>query len=59
MKFYKNLALCALTTIILCTSAYAKKTVATTPVTKYPDYSYEFVGNDKFEGFNRKMFNFN
>ena len=59
MKFYKNLALCALATIILCTSAYAKKTVATTPVTKYPDYSYEFVGNDKFEGFNRKMFNFN
>ena len=59
MKFYKNLALCALTTIILCTSAYAKKTVTTTPVTKYPDYSYEFVGNDKFEGFNRKMFNFN
>ena len=59
MKFYKNLSLCALTTIILCTSAYAKKTVTTTPVTKYPDYSYEFVGNDKFEGFNRKMFNFN
>lgn len=59
MKFYKNLALCTLATIILCTSAYAKKTVATTPVTKYPDYSYEFVGNDKFEGFNRKMFNFN
>lgn len=59
MKFYKNLALCALTTVILCTRVYAKKTVATTPVTKYPDYSYEFVGNDKFEGFNRKMFNFN
>ncbi len=26
---------------------------------KYPDYSYEFVGEDKFEGFNRKMFVFN
>lgn len=59
MKFYKNLALCALATVILCTRVYAKKTITTTPVTKYPDYSYEFVGNDKFEGFNRKMFNFN
>jgi len=27
--------------------------------TKYPDYSYEFLGNDKLEKFNRKMFNFN
>lgn len=29
------------------------------PKTNYPDYSYEFVGNDKFESFNRKVFNFN
>ena len=27
--------------------------------TKYPDYSYEFLGADKWENFNRKMFNFN
>jgi len=27
--------------------------------TKYPDYSYEFLGKDNFEGFNRKVFNFN
>lgn len=27
--------------------------------TKYPDYSYEYVGIDKWENFNRKMFNFN
>jgi ABC-type transporter lipoprotein component MlaA len=27
--------------------------------TKYPDYSYEFLGEDKWENFNRKMFNFN
>lgn len=26
---------------------------------KFPDYAYEFVGNDKFENFNRKMFQFN
>ena len=27
--------------------------------TKYPDYGYEFLGDDKWENFNRKMFNFN
>lgn len=27
--------------------------------TKYPDYSHEFLGADKYEKFNRKMFNFN
>ena len=27
--------------------------------TKYPDYSYEFLGDDKWENFNRKVFNFN
>ncbi len=26
---------------------------------KYPDYSYEFLGEDKLEKFNRKIFNFN
>lgn len=26
---------------------------------KYPDYAYEFNGQDKFESFNRKMFMFN
>src|SRR5574344_1469628 len=25
----------------------------------YPDYAYEFTGRDKFEKFNRRMFNFN
>ncbi len=29
------------------------------PDCKYPDYVYEYLGNDKFEKFNRKMFNFN
>lgn len=27
--------------------------------TRYPDYSYEFLGDDDFESFNRKIFNFN
>ena len=27
--------------------------------TKFPDYSYEFLGADKYENFNRKMFRFN
>ncbi len=27
--------------------------------TKHPDFSQEFLGKDKFESFNRKMFNFN
>ena len=27
--------------------------------TKYPDYAYEFLGEDKYENFNRKMFRFN
>ena len=29
------------------------------PNTKYPDYAYQYLGNDRFEGFNRKMFTFN
>ncbi len=28
-------------------------------VLKYPDYSYTYLGDDKLENFNRKMFNFN
>lgn len=27
--------------------------------TKYPDYAYEFLGQDRWENFNRKVFNFN
>lgn len=27
--------------------------------TKYPDYAFEFLGTDKWENYNRKMFNFN
>lgn len=28
-------------------------------IQRYPDYSYEFVGDDKYENFNRKVFIFN
>ena len=27
--------------------------------TRFPNYSYEFLGDDNYEGFNRKVFNFN
>jgi len=33
--------------------------VETTQRSKYPDYSKMYVGNDKYEKFNRKMFNLN
>ena len=59
MKLYKNIALSFFAFTILCSNVWAKKTVQVISATKYPDYAYEFVGNDKFEGFNRKMFNFN
>ena len=59
MKFYKHL-ICTLFAIVLFnTQAFAKKTITQAPDFKYPDYAYEFVGRDKFEGFNRKMFVFN
>ena len=32
---------------------------ADTEIAKYPDFSYEYLGEDKFENFNRKMFLFN
>ncbi len=34
-------------------------TTAAESENKYPDYSYEFMGPDKYENFNRKMFIFN
>lgn len=49
--------------VLLClnfpASIDAKTTLAPPPAAKYPDYAYEFVGNDKYEGFNRKVFVFN
>ena len=59
MNLYKKFTITFLALLFLNLNAYAKKIVPKQPVTKYPDYSYEFVGTDKFEGFNRKMFVFN
>ncbi len=59
MNFYKKLVFIFAAIFLLNQNVYAKKTVQMPPVTKYPDYSFEFVGRDKFEGFNRKMFIFN
>jgi len=38
-------------------SSFAKEAIK--PETRYPDYAYEFLGEDKYENFNRKIFNFN
>ena len=59
MNFYKKLVFIFAAIFLLNQNVYAKKTVQMPSVTKYPDYSFEFVGRDKFEGFNRKMFIFN
>ncbi len=59
MKFYKNIVSVLFVILFFNQCVYAKKTLPPIPVNKYPDYSYEFVGKDKFEGFNRKMFIFN
>lgn len=39
----------------LCSADIEKKI----EINKYPDYAYVFNGKDKYEKFNRKMFNFN
>ena len=59
MKFYKNIVSVLFVILFFNQCVYAKKILPPIPVNKYPDYSYEFVGKDKFEGFNRKMFIFN
>lgn len=61
--FRRNSALKALTAaaVLLCfnfnCAAFALE--ASVQKNKYPDYGYEFLGRDKFEKFNRKMFTFN
>ncbi len=43
--------------LLLCTFSVNLEVLAAE--TKYPDYTYEFLGNDRFENYSRKMFNFN
>lgn len=44
---------------LLCLNFHNFALVVFAQETKYPDYAYEFLGDDKWENFNRKLFNFN
>lgn len=58
----KNRTFWVLTAALFFNFCFINKSFAienTEVKSKYPDYSYEFVGNDKFESFNRKIFTFN
>lgn len=55
MKNIKNKTV-AFFIILCCLSAYFPA-YAETAI--YPDYAYEFLGEDKYENYNRKMFGFN
>lgn len=54
----KNKAL-AVFAVLLCMNLYNCAYSENDTAYRYPDYAYEYLGNDKFENFNRKMFNFN
>lgn len=54
-KFKKFIALLFLLIVLNVNFALGE----ITEPAKYPDYAYEYLGNDKLEGFNRKMFTFN
>ncbi len=45
--------------ILLCINPLAFAAENALQTSNYPDFAYEYLGNDKFEGFNRKMFAFN
>ena len=45
--------------ILLCINQLCFAAEDIRPFYKFPDYAYMYVGNDKFEKFNRKMFSFN
>ena len=57
----KNTRHFAILAVLLCLN-FNLVFAGETPVqqnAKYPDYAYQYLGNDRFEGFNRKMFTFN
>lgn len=60
---FKKTKAFAIFAVLLCLNlnlyniSFAEDTV--TQVNKYPDYAFEYLGRDKFESFNRKMFTFN
>lgn len=60
----KKKSLIILATIACLNIGFAKNVLAiedvnNTNITKFPDYATEYVGKDKWESFNRKMFIFN
>lgn len=48
-----------ITTILLCLTGTALAEELLKQQSKYPDYGYMYLGPDKFEKINRKVFNFN
>ena len=49
-------------TLFLCGLSVLEKVSAQeyiNPNSRYPDYVYEYIGEDKYEKFNRRIFNFN
>lgn len=45
--------------VLLCVNIAVFAEEAVPEASRYPDFGYEYLGRDKFEGFNRKMFAFN
>lgn len=59
MKKLSIIAITAFTLICFNSPSEAFVTEEIREYTLHPDYSFEYNGHDKFETFNRKMFNFN
>lgn len=47
------------TVIILLFCLFSQNFIVFASENKYPDYAFEYLGEDRFEAYNRKMFNFN
>ena len=58
MKNFKYILFFCIFTIFVSSAAFAEEYVNTT-ATKHPDYACMYLGEDKCENFNRKMFKFN
>ncbi len=56
LKYNKALAVFA---VLLCLNSFSYAGETTQILTKYPDYAEAYLGPDKCENFNRKMFAFN
>lgn len=54
--FFKKLFI--ISSILVCLTSQNFFVLAQENI-KYPDYAFEYVGDDKWENFNRKVFNFN